>query len=182
MATPTRFAALFRGINVGRAKRIAMADLRDVLSGLGFTDVRTLLNSGNAVFAASGTARAMARAIEDAVESRLGVSSRVTVLSAVEVAEVLAANPLAADDRHPSRLLVAVLQHEAAAARLAPLRRQAWAPEGLSLGSRVAYLWCPNGVAESPLVEAVGRLSGSDVTVRNWATFTRLADAVASPA
>ena len=45
-----RYVALFRGINVGKAKRIAMADLRALLEKLGYTDVRTLLNSGNAVF------------------------------------------------------------------------------------------------------------------------------------
>jgi len=42
--------ALLRGINVGKAKRIAMADLRALIEGLGYTDVRTLLNSGNVVF------------------------------------------------------------------------------------------------------------------------------------
>ena len=46
---PTRHVALLRGINVGRAKRIAMADLRALVEGLGFGEVRTLLNSGNAI-------------------------------------------------------------------------------------------------------------------------------------
>ena len=46
---PTHIA-LLRGINVGRAKRIAMADLRVVVAELGHTNVRTLLNSGNVVF------------------------------------------------------------------------------------------------------------------------------------
>ena len=46
----TRHIALLRGINVGRAKRIAMADLRELLASMGYTDVRTLLNSGNVVF------------------------------------------------------------------------------------------------------------------------------------
>ncbi len=42
--------ALLRGDNVGRGKRVAMADLRAVVKGLGYRDVRTLLNSGNVVF------------------------------------------------------------------------------------------------------------------------------------
>lgn len=45
-----RYVALLRGINVGRAKRVAMADLRALVEGLGFHSVRTLLNSGNVVF------------------------------------------------------------------------------------------------------------------------------------
>ena len=46
----TTYIALLRGINVGKAKRIAMADLRALLEGLGHADVATLLNSGNVVF------------------------------------------------------------------------------------------------------------------------------------
>ena len=49
---PASHVALLRGINVGTAKRIAMADLRGVMTGLGYSDVRTLLNSGNVVFTA----------------------------------------------------------------------------------------------------------------------------------
>ena len=48
-----RHIALIRGINVGRAKRVAMADLRALVEGLGYRDVRTLLNSGNVVKIAS---------------------------------------------------------------------------------------------------------------------------------
>ena len=172
-----RRVALFRGINVGRAKRIVMADLRATLTALGYGDVRTLLNSGNAVFTATGEASAIAARIEAAVESQLGVSSRVTVLSAAEVAAVLAANRLAGEGRHPSRLLVTEFPHADACARLAPLARESWSPEELSLGERVAYLWCPNGVAESALVQAVGRVSGTEVTTRNWATFSKVAKA-----
>ena len=46
----TRLVALLRGINVGRNKRVAMSELRDLLTGLGYADVKTLLQSGNAVF------------------------------------------------------------------------------------------------------------------------------------
>ena len=42
--------ALLRGINVGKAKRVAMAELRALVEKLGYGDVRTLLNSGNVVF------------------------------------------------------------------------------------------------------------------------------------
>ena len=52
-----RYIALWRGINVGKAKRLAMADLKALLAELGATDVATLLNSGNAVFDAPKTLR-----------------------------------------------------------------------------------------------------------------------------
>ena len=49
-AGETRMVALLRGVNVGKAKRVAMADLRGLVADLGYHDVTTLLNSGNVVF------------------------------------------------------------------------------------------------------------------------------------
>ena len=82
----SRHVALIRGINVGRAKRVAMADLRALMESLGYGDARTLLNSGNIVFTAGreGPDRIRAR-IERAMAARLGVSARVTVLTAAEL-------------------------------------------------------------------------------------------------
>ena len=170
-----RYVALLRGINVGRAKRVAMADLRTLVAGLGFTDVRTLLNSGNVVF--TGGAREPSRiagAIEDAMRERLGVSARVTVLGGDELAAITAKNPLGEVAGDPSRMLVAFLRDPAHRARLQPLTRQEWTPEALALGPRAAYLWCANGILKSRLAEAVGRLLGEDVTSRNWATVVKL--------
>src|SRR5262245_9982765 len=100
------FVALFRGINVGKAKRIAMADLRAVVEGLGCTDVRTLLNSGNVVFAAK-KADGLAARIHKAVAAKLGVTARVTVVSADDLASVVRECPLTDVATDPSRLLVA---------------------------------------------------------------------------
>ena len=77
-----RYVALFKGINVGKAKRIAMDDLRVLLGKLGFTDVQTLLNSGNAVFtAAAESALKLAEQIRQAVLTGTGVDALVIVKS-----------------------------------------------------------------------------------------------------
>ena len=90
-----RRVALLRGINVGRAKRISMGDLRALFAGLGYGDVRTLLNSGNIVFTvAKRNAGDQADRIERAIAERLGVTTRVTILRASEVAEAIRENPL----------------------------------------------------------------------------------------
>ncbi len=170
-----RQIALLRGINVGRAKRIAMADLRTLVEDLGYQDVRTVLNSGNVVFTVPGKMRGSSAArIERAIETRLGVSSRVTVLTAAELATAIADNPLedVADD--PSRLLVTVLTNPTDRARLKPFARADWTPEALAIGVRVAYLWCPDGFLKSGVAEAVSRALGDAATSRNWATMTKL--------
>jgi uncharacterized protein (DUF1697 family) len=152
-----------------------MADLRALVEGLGYSDVRTLLNSGNIVFttprAAPGDA---AVRIEKAIATQLGVSARVTVLTAAELNAAVAGNPLleVADD--PSRLLVGVLADPADRRRLEPLAEQDWAPESLAIAGRVAYIWCAGGILESRLLVAVGRALKDGVTTRNWATVTKL--------
>lgn len=174
-----RRVALLRGINVGRAKRVAMADLRALVEGLGYGDVRTLLNSGNVVFTVPPARRADAGArIEQALAGTLGVSSRVTVLTARELATVLEENPFADADA-PSRLLVAFLRNPPDRRRLTPLLDQQWGADRLGVGTRVAFLWCPDGILASRLLESVGRALGDAVTMRNWATVTKL-DSLAS--
>src|SRR5262245_6634487 len=112
--TTGRHVALLRGINVGRAKRIAMADLRTLVEGLGYTDVRTLLNSGNVVFTIRGTPKSEpGPRIEKALESKLGITSRVTVLTAAEVEAIIEENPLVRVAKDHSRLLIAVLNDPA---------------------------------------------------------------------
>jgi len=170
-----RQVALIRGINVGRAKRVAMADLRALVTELGYREVSTLLNSGNVIFTVPRAGRGdPAARIERAMSGRLGVTARVLVLTAAEVATIIAGNPLSKVAADPSRFLVTVLANPADRARLVPLTRQDWTPEALGLGGRVAYLWCPAGILNSPVAEAVGRVLGDGATARNWTTMTKL--------
>ncbi|KAB0326796.1 DUF1697 domain-containing protein [Janthinobacterium sp. PLB04] len=166
--------ALLRGINVGRAKRVAMADLRKLLGDLGFAQVSTVLNSGNVVYDGGKVAPADAAArIEEALVLKLGVAARVTVLSASQFAELIEQNPLA-PAADAARLLVLVLNNPADVQRLAPLLQQPWQPEALALGRWAAYAWCPDGVLASKVVAALGVLLGDGVTSRNWATMQKL--------
>jgi uncharacterized protein (DUF1697 family) len=169
-----RQIALIRGINVGRAKRVAMADLRTLFESLGYGDVSTLLNSGNVVFTTRKGAGAAATRIENALAAELGVSARVTVLTATELAAAIADNPLLgiADDH--SRLLVAVLSNPADRPKLLQLLKQDWSKDVLAVGTRVAYLWCSEGILVSRLAAAVNRVLGDAVTARNCATMMKL--------
>ena len=167
--------ALLRGINVGRAKRVAMADLRALVESLGYGDVRTLLNSGNVVFTASAAAKGDAASrIEKSLATRLGVSARVIVLTAAELAAIVEGNPLLEIASDPSRLLVAVLNNKADRKRLEPLLKQDWAPDVLAIGERVAYVWCSEGILASRLLESIGRVLRDAATTRNWATILKL--------
>lgn len=167
--------ALLRGINVGRAKRVAMADLRSLVTDLGYRDVCTLLNSGNIIFTVPKDVRGdPGRRIEKAIADRLDISSRVTVLTTSDLAMIVRENPLLKTAKDPSRLMITVVAKPSDLTRLEPLTKEKWFPEALALGKRVCYLWCPGGIIKSPAAVAVGKILGDDATTRNWATITKL--------
>src|ERR1051325_11525426 len=96
------YVAFVRGINVGRARQVTMADLREAVESLGYEDVRTLLRSGNIVFSSGRSAeRTIAKAVERAID-RLAPSARVVVRTADDLAAVVEGNPLPEAARHGS--------------------------------------------------------------------------------
>ena len=170
----TRYVALLRGINVGRNKRIAMADLRELLTSLGYTDARTLLQSGNAVFTASGrTTGPIEQAIERAIADRFSFDVRVLVRTAEQFAAAVGANPLPVPDG--SRFLVSFLDRDPAPARVRDLDPAGFEPERFAFGSKVLYIWCAIGITDSTLLPALSdRNLGVVATARNWNTITKL--------
>jgi uncharacterized protein (DUF1697 family) len=172
---PARHIALLRGINVGRAKRIAMADLRALMEGLGFLHVRTLLNSGNVVFDAPGSGKeGIAGKIEKAMTESLGVSARVMVITVAELDAIVAANPLLDVATDPARLLVGVMNADLERARLAPLAQGDWGADRCAVGDGAVYLWCGQGILDSDLAKAFFRVPGEGMTSRNWSTMLKL--------
>ena len=175
--------ALLRGINVGTAKRVAMADLRAMVEGLGYQDVATLLNSGNVVFRPPKGAKASpGPAIEHALGKRLGVSAAVIAMPATALDAVLRDNPLVKPSRDPSRLLVAAVRDAATLGRLAALAKQDWGREELACGQAAGYAWCPAGISAGVLFAAVNKALGDGVTMRNWATMLKLQAMIRTPA
>ncbi len=169
------FVALLRGVNVGKAKRVPMAELRDLLSGLGYTGVATLLNSGNAVFrAARGTPAKHSADIAAAISTQLNIEVPVIVKSASELAAIVSENPVkVAADEH-SRYLVAFVQDTKALSGLAAIASLAVPPEQFAIGKNAAYLLCAAGILESKAGEALLGKVGKSATTRNWATVLKL--------
>lgn len=171
----TRYVALFRGINVGKAKRIAMADLRALLGKLGYTEVKTLLNSGNAVFTADKTdAAKLAQHIRAAVQGKLGVDALVIVKSETDVAGIVAGNKLEKLATDPARLLVAMTNDAKALAGTGNLADAKWGDERVHVGKYAAYLWCANGILESEVAAALLKKLDYNGTTRNWSTLNKI--------
>ena len=176
-----RHIALLRGINVGKAKRVAMADLRALMEGLGFAGVRTLLNSGNAVFdAKGGSPAAHAKRLRAAILAKAGVDCEVVVKTAADLAAAIAEHPLRRHADDDARMLVMFTQEAASLALLRPLEDGDWAPEAFAVGRHAAWLWCANGIIESRISKAATKVLVERGTARNWATVEKLQAMVAS--
>jgi uncharacterized protein (DUF1697 family) len=167
--------ALIRGINVGRTKRISMADLRGLFLDLGVQNVRTLLNSGNVLFECRRpNVRKLSAAVESAISEHCGFSAPVTVITAADLSAIIRDNPLLHVAADHARHLVAFATQRGSLAALRPLLNEPWAPDALAVGSRAAYLWCAAGVLDSRLSQVFARKAGSNFTMRNWATVLKL--------
>jgi len=168
-----RIAALLRGVNLGRARRVAMADLRAVVSSLGHTDVETYLQSGNVVFVPTAPDVDVVRQdIARALHAELGVRAAVQIRTGAELAAIVAANPYP-DVSDPTKLVVTFLDNDAS---LPDIDLAAFAPESCCARAREIYLKLPSGQARSPLLAALAKVAPDDgsATTRNWRTVLAL--------
>ena len=171
----TECIALFRGINVGRAKRIAMSDLRRLFEVLGHEDVRTVLNSGNVLFRCARPSESKLRlSIQRALEDSCGFSAQVTVITAAKLASIVRENPLLKVAKDPSRHFIAFVADPKSLVPLRALMAESWTPDVLAVSSQAAYLWCVAGALDSKLSQVFARRAGDTVTTRNWATVIKL--------
>jgi uncharacterized protein (DUF1697 family) len=175
-AQASRQIALLRGVNVGGHNRVPMAHLRELLLDLGCEDVRTHLQSGNAVFACGDKSpEVAAQAIEDQLARSLGLGVRVLVRTAADLARVVSANPLPDAVAEPSRFLVTFLSAPLDPGLLGELDPVDFEPELFGVGERELYVFCPEGVRTLKLSYAfLERRFGVVATARNWNTVTRL--------
>ncbi len=170
-----RFVALLRGVNVGKAKRVPMAEFRALLEEQGFTGVKTLLNSGNAVFSSDGrSALAHARSIAASLVERFRFEVPVVVKTSSQFASAVAECPFAAAADEHARLLVVFTQERKALAGLSDLATLIQPPEQFAVGKHAAHLHCAGGILESKLAKALLVKSGDTATSRNWATVLKI--------
>jgi uncharacterized protein (DUF1697 family) len=170
-----RQIVLLRGINLGPSRRVPMADLRSLLSGAGYADVRTYVQSGNIVLSSDAEPAELERVCAQLISEGFGFSVPVVVRTRDEVAKVVAANPLGEVADDPKRYQVSFLHESLDADTAERLRALVVEPEALVIHSREIYAWHPRGVARSKLWnELAGKGLGVTATARNWTTVTTL--------
>lgn len=178
-ARMAQLAAFLRGINVGGHRRISMADLRKLLEDAGYAGVRTHLQSGNVVLSSKESPAKVAGAIQQLIETGLGMDVKVVMRTGAELAAVVAENPLAGVATNPKAHLVLFLSAKPSAAALRELAEQDFAPDRFEARGREIYVWCPDGMRDSRLVKSITeKRLGVTITNRNWNTVTKMLEMV----
>ncbi|KKD05459.1 DUF1697 domain-containing protein [Streptomyces sp. WM6386] len=179
----TTYAALLRGINVGGAKKVPMAELRTLLEGLGHGGVRTYLQSGQAVFTSDhGDERSLAAELTAAVEKHFGFSVDVIVRDHAYLTAVADNCPFPAAELEAKQLHVTYFSEAVDADRFAAIDQGTFLPEEFKLGNRALYLYTPVGLGRSKLAEQLSRPrvnKGLIATTRNWNTVVKLVEMTA---
>jgi uncharacterized protein (DUF1697 family) len=167
--------ALFRGINVGGNNLLPMTQLVAVLESLGCRNVRTYIQSGNAVFArpAKDSSR-LAGKIRAAIRKLRGFEPHVLVLESGELDRSMRDNPFPEGEADPKTLHLGFLDARPSSPRMEELERLKKDSERFRLVGKVFYLHAPEGVGRSRLAASAEKLLGVPMTDRNWRTVCKL--------
>lgn len=173
----TKRIALLRGVNVGGKTKVAMADLREMFTGLGLGSPRTVLQSGNVVFEGGPGGAELERLLERETEARLGVRTSYLIREAGEWRNLVARNPFPDEaERDPVRVQAMPLKAAPDPEAIAALREAIVGRERVEAVGRELYLVYPDGMGRSKLtIKQIESKLGTQGTSRNWNTVMRLA-------
>lgn len=167
----TRSVVLLRGVNAGGRNKLPMKTFAAALEGLGCENVKTYIQSGNAVFDGKTSAKDIAAAVKKAV----GFAPHVFLTTAAALKKAAAANPFkrqaAASGKSVYLFILDDAPKVAAVEALGALKRP---KEDFAVAGRALYLFTPEGVAGSKIAERIDRTLGVATTARNWNTVEKL--------
>jgi len=177
MAGSRTYVALVRGINVGGARKLPMAELAEVVASLGHGEVQTFIQTGNVVFTSPVARAQLSRPLERAIDERLGLDVTVVLRTPAELRAAAAANPFPEAESTPSRLHVVFLERKPSSADSAALAPDRSPGDRAVVHGDHVYLHLPDGAGRTKLtldyLERVLRVRG---TQRNWNTLVKLID------
>lgn len=174
------FVILLRAVNVGGTGKLPMASFRKLLEDLGYTNIETYIQSGNAVVDARGSAAGVGKAVAAALQKLMGAPVGVVIRTREELGRIISANPFAAEAAADgARVHVSFLAGPAGKGAKAaleevvvkyPTRRDRYHLAGDHL-----YFHFPEGAGETKFTgKTLDRAIGVIGTGRNWNTVLKL--------
>lgn len=167
------YIALLQGVNIGKNKRIAMVDFKQILAELGGSHITTIANSGNAVFDYAGelTSDQLRGEIEQVVTTHVGITIPTILRTSAEIVEIIERNPYPDAAQDTKTLHVDFLDTDVAGA----LEGIDQGQDSLTQIGREIYLYAPNKLSGATYdSRALNKRLGSHHTSRNWNTVQNL--------
>jgi uncharacterized protein (DUF1697 family) len=170
------YTSLLRGINVGGNKTVKMSLLKELYESLGFKNVKTLLNSGNAVFESKDSQAKLEKTIEASILKKFGFEVGVVVVNPEQLKKIIKANPFKKEEqKDPSHLLMMFLKDDPNEKAFNEFKKSYEGHEKFSLGDKVLYVYYGTGLAKSKLTNVLlEKKLGTIGTARNWNTANKL--------
>ncbi len=174
------YIALFRGINVGGSNTLPMTELVEILTSLGGESIKTIVQSGNAVFRHAGDVPGLADKISRAVEQRRGFTPQVLILTPEDLERAVSGNPFPHAVSDPSSLHLGFLAANPEQVDMDKLAKLKAESEQFLLTADVFYLFAPDGMGGSRLAVGVEKVLGVPMTDRNWKTVCKISELVSN--
>ena len=169
-----RVVVMLRGINVGGANKVPMAELRAALTAAGCAGVSTILATGNVILDGDDPAAA-ADVVQQTVASEFGVNVRCLARTAADIDRVVEGDPFESVATNGSRYLAIFVSDPVPDELLDGDSPIDLGIEGVSIGDRVIYQWCPDGILEAvPVGDDLMKHTDLFVTARNWNTVLKI--------
>jgi uncharacterized protein (DUF1697 family) len=169
------FIVLLRGVNVGGATSFSTKDFVRLLEATGLRNIKTYIQTGNAVFQAdTNDVAGLSEEIKAGIQRKYGFAPDVIVLRWDELERAVAANPYRGADSNPKALHLMFLASVPKKMELTAFEKYRDHGEEFSLKGRVLYFWAPDGVGRSKLFSRIEKLLGVAVTARNWRTACKI--------
>jgi uncharacterized protein (DUF1697 family) len=169
------YVALLRGINVGGKNVLRMKELVALLENIGSQNVKTYIQSGNAVFQnEEEDASLLSNRIGTAIKNSHGFEPRVVLLGLAEIEKAVGSNPFFEAESEPKTLHVHFLSSMPENPDFDALESIRSGSERFALKDGVFYLHAPDGIGRSKLAANAERLLGVPMTGRNWQTVCKV--------
>jgi uncharacterized protein (DUF1697 family) len=169
------YIALFRGINVGGKNVLPMKELIALLESLGFQNVKTYIQSGNAVFRSKEEdASGLSNRISAAIEKSHGFAPQVFLLELDELENAIASNPFPEAEAEPKTLHMNFLASTPKNPDLKALESIKGDHERFVVKGNVLYLYAPDGLGRSKLAASAEKMLGVAMTGRNWRSVRKI--------
>lgn len=167
------FIAFFRGINVGGKNILLMKDLTGIMEDLGYKNIKTYIQSGNAIFLTKNSTKdKIAEEMGVSILTHHGFKPKILLITENELREAIKNNPFSTDN---GKMLHFFFLDAAPAnpdlERLAALKS---ASEEYKLLNNTFYLYAPDGIGRSKLAAKAEQYLGVPATARNWNTVGKI--------